>query len=1170
MQNLLLHHARVFLWMLLLPLLPGMLAAQDFASNMQSQPTGTERARARSLKETLKEIERRFQVDFVYQENVVAQQYVQYSPAENQALEQHLKNLLAPIGLDFQRIDPSLYAIVLKPIERRPEVIRQPEPVVSLAEKNISHLRMNEIRLEKLVLTVKGQVTDDNNQTLPGVSVLLKGTTIGTATDAEGRFTLSVPDGQENGVLVFSFIGYLSQEMPIGNRTTIDVKLLPDVKSLSEVVVVGYGTQRKETLTGSVATITSKDLERVHATTVSATLAGKLPGVSFRMPDGRPGAGATIQIRNMGDPLYVIDGIQKDAGQFNNISPNDIESISVLKDASAAIYGSRAANGVVIVTTKQGKAGTRNTFNIDAYYGVQNWARFPETTNNYQWQMGLADADMNQFGTTQNHSGLTPAELEKYRQGTEYGYQSFDWYNFIIKKNSPQTSININTTGGTDKLNYYLSFTRLDQNSVLGREFTFARTNIQANVNAQVSKRLKLGTQINGRIEVRDNPGVPGGDDYWAPRFALFYNRPSERPYANDNPNYINKIRNNETNWGYLNKRFAGYSTDTWRVMQANFTGEYEFPIKGLTGKALYSYYMADQIHNGHEYTYDAYTYHPDTEEYERTGGSTNPWRERRQRKIFEFVMQGHLNYNNTFGKHTVGATFVAERIERNDINQWVRTNPQINALPLLQYADYVDATDSDVEEARVGYVGRLNYTFADKYLLEVSARRDASWKFAPGKRWGFFPSVSAGWRITEENFFKNLNLNALSELKLRASYGLLGDDNIPIGPFDYLVGYNYNSSKAIIDGNTITASRQNRPVPINNVSWFTSKIFDVGLDYTLLNGKISGTIDYFRRRRDGLIQTKQDILVPNELGYSLPPENLRSDSQVGGEVSLAYNGNAGDLTFSVGGNVSYSRRKNLTSYKPELAWGNSLDYYYNSQENRWAGTYWGYEVTGQFQSQDQINDYPVNIDGEGNRTLLPGDLIYKDIDGDGRIGQGDYRPIGYARDQNPTVNYGLNFSFGWKGFDLRADFSGGTMYSYNQGWEMRWPYQNGGALLKQFYEDRWHREDLFNPDSPWVPGTYPALRFNKGDHSNYNRSSTFWLTNVRYLRMRTLELGYNLPKSLVDKLKMQRARVYINTYNLFSIDNLSDIGVEPEILDENGLQYPQNRLINVGVNLSF
>ena len=1024
-------------------------------------------------------------------------------------------------------------------------------------------------------IIVRGKITSVlNDEPLPGVSVIIKGTSSGTITDIEGTYSIEVPSPAS--VLVFSFVGFITEEVAVGNQTAINLSLAEDITSLEEVIVTGYGTQKKQSITAAVSSVTSKDIERVHGgSTVSSGLAGKLPGVTFRMPDGRPGASANVQIRNMGNPLFVIDGIQQDAGQFNNLAPNDIESITILKDASAAIYGVRAANGVVLVTTKRGRRESDNTISLDAYYGVQNWSRLPETVNSYEWQLGKLEADGNKVNPNPSDF-ITAEELERWRQGTEYGYRDFNWYDYIIEGNAPLTSINLNATGGSEKINYYLSLTRLDQSSVLGREFTFARTNLQSNIDANITKRLKVGVQINGRIEERDNPGVPGGDDYWAPRFALLRNLPWERPFANDNPEYLNDIGHNAENWGLLNKENSGYWTQTWRVLQTNFTGEYEVPgIDGLKVSGKYSYYLADAVTNGHEYTYDAYTFNPSDSTYTRTGGSTNPWRERGLEKIFNIVSQVQVDYGHTFGKHTVGATLVNERIERRRLYTFQHAVPTNNFLPNLSFStmDDLGFQDVDENEARIGYAARLTYNFSDKYFIEFSGRRDASWKFAPGHRVGYFPSVSAGWRVTEEPFMKSLlgTSSLVNEWKLRASYGKLGDDDINLGAFSYVEGYDYNrgTGRSVFDGQIVLGARSRNTV--KNLSWFTSTTFDVGTDLNLFNNKISATLDYFYRKRTGLPGSKYDVLIPVEIGYGLPQENVNSDAVIGGEGSILYFGKVGnDLNFTIGGNLSYARPKFLESYKP--VFGNSWNEYRASREGRWENIMWGYETVGQFQSMEEINDYDVNIDGQGNKTLLPGDLIYKDQNRDGKIDGFDQRPIGYSPDRNPIVNFGLSFSFDYKGFDFTADFSGGSMYTFQQRWEMLWPYQNGGNLLA-IYEDRWHRADPYNLDSEWVPGKYPALRFNEGGHSNYHNGdipSTFFSVNVKYLRARTLELGYSLPESLLEKVKIKKARFYVNTFNLFSIDNVKDLGIEPEIIDPNGLQYPQNKVVNVGINLTL
>jgi TonB-linked SusC/RagA family outer membrane protein len=1027
-------------------------------------------------------------------------------------------------------------------------------------------------------ITVTGIVKDSTGTGMVNVTVTEKGTRNATTTADDGRFTLSVANTRS--ALIFSSVGYDNREVSVGDQTSFDISLIPANRDLSEVVVIGYGSKKKESLTGAISTVTAKDLDRVHGgSTVSSGLAGKIPGVTFRMPDGRPGASASIQIRNMGNPLYVIDGIQQDAGQFNNIAPNDVESITVLKDASAAIYGVRAANGVVVVTTKRGKSGAP-AVNIDAYYGGQNWVRFPEvSTNSYEYMSYKADAEMN--GLSQS-TGITPAELERYKAGTEIGYQSFDWRDFILKPNAPLSSVNINLTGGSENVKYYISGTRLDQNSVLGREYKFGRSNIQSNIDARVSKRLRVGAQINGRMETRTNPGVPGGDDYWLPRFAVLRNLPTERPYANDNPEYLNTIGQNDANWGFINYKNAGKFFQEWRVLQVNGDVEYQIPgIDGLSVKGVYSYYIADLLYNNQEYTYKTYTYRPATDTYDHTGGSINPWREKEQIKQINITTQVQLAYNNTFGEHTVGAVLVNERISNQRRRNWVRSIPASNALPLIYFPTLADYNDSENREARIGYIGRINYNFANKYYLELSARRDASHIFAPDKRVGYFPAVSAGWRLTKERFMDNFLGGILNELKIRGSYGTLGDDNLNDGiasndprflpEFSYLQGYQYGQNGvAIIAGQPLVVSRD-RGVPVTNVTWFKSTITDIGVDFSLLNGKLTGSFDWFYRKRTGLRDFKLDVLLPSELGYVLPTENVNSDAQFGQEGSLAYNGKIGrEIQFNVGVNLAYSRGKNLSTYNPTFF--HSLDEYRNSREDRFKRIDWGYEVEGQFTSMEEINNYPVNIDGQGNRTLLPGDLKYKDTNGDGKISDLDQRPIGYGGVQ-PNINFGLTFGLTWRSFDFNADFSGGAGYTWFQNWETRWAFQNGGNLNNVF-KDRWHRADMYDLNSEWIPGKYPPNRFNQGDHSNYNmkgqRNISWWAHNVKYLRARTIQLGYTMPAKILDKVKIKRARFYINAYNLFSLDNVHQFSIDPEIQDDNGLQFPQMRNINVGVNLTF
>jgi len=1028
--------------------------------------------------------------------------------------------------------------------------------------------------------TLTGHITDSASKAVSGVTVSTDKSKKMAATDNDGNFTIVITPADKN--LIFTYVGMKTETKPIGSETFFDVVLEPDVSGLSDVIVVGYGTQKRGSTTAAISTVTSKDIGRVHGgSTASTTLAGKLPGVTFRQGEGRPGASASIQIRNMGTPLYVIDGIQQDEGQFNNIAPNDIENITVLKDASAAIYGVRGGNGVVVVTTKRGTAG-RNNISIDAYTGYQSFFRFPKVvTNTPDFLYYKADAEINSFGNT----SITQDVLDAAKAGTDPQYRSFDWRKYVLNNNgAPLNSVNINLSGGSDKVNYYVSGTNLFQNSVLGKEYNFNRTNIQSNVTAKLTNGLKVGFDLNGRVETRKNPGVPGGDDYFLARLAVLRNTPQERPYANDNPAYLNDLGPHlESNYAFLNDNLSGKFRSDWRVLQTNFHIDWDIPwVKGLSLRGLGSYYFADELENNQEYTYTAYTYIPATdstaEDYKPTGGSTNPWRDREQIKHINTDIQVQLNYNNTFGEHTIGATVVAERIKNHYLRNWLHASPQSNNLPLVYYNITDQYQDLDQTEAKTGYIARVTYNYANRYFIEASGRRDASYLFAPSQRVGYFPGISGAWRVTEEPFFKSLlknRTNILSDLKFRASYGQLGDDRAldnsgnPIVPeFAYLQGYNYGTvGYAILDGNIITASRD-KGIPVTTLSWMIDKTTDVGMDFTLMNGKLTGTFDWFKRKRTGLPGQKNDVVLPVELGYTLPDQNLNSDEQYGEEGSLAYNGKVGNVLFTVGGNLSYTRSKYLDVYKPTYL--NSYDQYRNGLTNRYTDKDWGYICIGQFTSVDQINSYDVDIDGQGNKTLLPGDLIYQDVNGDKKINSLDQRPISFGYGAQPMVNFGFTISLAYNAFDFHADFSGASGFSWFQNWEQRWAFQNNGNL-NAIFEDRWHRADIYDPNSEWIPGKYPANRYNPGtSHSDYATQSTFWLHNVTYFRARTIEIGYTVPQKWLTKLKIQQARVYANGYDLFSIDNLSQFGVDPETVDDNGLQFPQNRVINFGINVSF
>ncbi|WP_019539923.1 SusC/RagA family TonB-linked outer membrane protein [Proteiniphilum sp. X52] len=1022
-------------------------------------------------------------------------------------------------------------------------------------------------------INVSGTVIDTYGEPLVGVTVQLQGKAIGTVTDIDGNFILSniAPDA----VLEVSYVGMRTQVVNVNGRHTLSVTLEEDSEVLSEVVVTGFGlAQRKESLTSAIAVIGAEDISRSKASTSSGALVGKIAGINSRQTDGRPGSTTNIQIRNMGRPLFVIDGIQSDEGQFNNIDFNDIESISVLKDASASIYGVRAANGVVVVNTKKGSRNTKNTVTLNAYYGMQSLYDFPRPADAVTYIKNYIQSETVQGRTDYRY---TKEDYQKWQQGTEKGYVPFDWYDYIWET-SPQTYINANVSGGSDKINYYLSVGNLNQDAIIVNYGGFNRTNVQMNVNANITDRLKIGGGMNGRIERRVNPGVPGGDDYWLPRFGTFRNLPTRRPFANDNPLYPTMTSTEAgTNFAWLNYDLSGKYEEAWRVVQLTFDAEYEI-MDGLKARALASYYLANQKLDNQEYTYKLYDYDEKTDTYPVMFENTNPWRERRQGYNEEVTSNIQLSYNKRFADHNIAAVLGLEAIKRDEPSTWVHSIPTSNALHLIDY-ETMDTYDDrgNNTQARLGYMGRINYDFANKYLVELSGRYDGSWKFPPNHRWGFFPSGSFGWRISEENFWRDSKVSGIfSDLKLRASYGLVGDDNVSgYNPFDYMSGYNYKqyrnnngdwvgTASSVIDG-VYTIGTQPRGLPVTTLSWIKARILDVGLDASFLGGKLSGSFDFFRRMRTGLPASRYDILLPSEVGFSLPSENLNSDMHMGYDFATNWSDKINELTYSIGANVTYSRFYDWEQYKPRFS--NSWNVYRNSINHRFGYLNWGLEADGQFQSWEEIASWPIDNDRQGNRTLRPGDIKYKDVNGDGVINGMDERPIGYRQDSTPVLNFGLNFSFLWRGFDLAFDLTGGGMSTWYQEWEQRNPFHDGGNNPQYYMEDTWRLTDIWDANSELIPGKYPMLLIGNSSHSNY-WNSTFWKKNVRYIKVRNLEFGYTVPKSIVNKASISDLRLYLAGQNLFGLTNL--INVDPEIQDTNGLAYPTMRIINVGLTLKF
>lgn len=1020
---------------------------------------------------------------------------------------------------------------------------------------------------------ITGTVIDRTGEAVIGANIVEKHlTTNGTITDVDGKFTMEI---SPEATLIVSYIGYVTQEIAVENRTQVQIILQEDLQALDEVVVVGYGTQSKRNVTGAISSIKSEAIVRSNATMLSHALAGKIQGVSTRATDARPGRSTNLQIRNMGSPLFVIDGIPYGGstglastgspvfgGQtsFNALSIEDVESISILKDASASVYGLRASNGVVLVTTKKGRRDERIQVNVNGYYGWQNFTRFPTPANAGQYVRGIVESEQNQG---RNPASIyTPEELALWESGTDPEHKWYNWYDITMRPNVPQYYLNANIAGGTQKTNYYISLSHTDQQSVV-KENKWNKTNLQANIETRLVDGLTIGTQITGVLDNTYNIGVPGWDKYGRPMNSTMRMWPIEAPYANDNPAYLNNTHVLDHNSALYYRNLAGYADWFQKNANVNLYAQYDFKF-GLSAKATYSYNYEHISYDSKSYRVNSYSYNRATGTYEQQANVITQWAGFEERNVTSTYAQLHLNYKKAFGGHQVEATLAAERSSYENLYYMATVNPSSNYISLVPFSELSGLTNQWDYEARAGYIGRLNYNYRDRYLLELLGRYDGSYLYVPEKRWGFFPGVTLGWRFSDEAFFHNIQ-PIVNDAKLRLSWGQTGSES-GVSMFGYLPGYNFGQGGSVINGTYVTGIR-NRGLPVTNLTWITNTSTDIGIDLFFLKRRLSFTADLFRRKRTGIPAARYDVVLPNEAGYSLPNENLNSDEIRGAEGIVTWTDRAGELNYSLSANATLARGRVLETYKPRFS--NSWNEYTSSSIERWSGTTWAYHCIGQFQSVDEINNYTVNIDGQGNRTLLPGDLIYEDVNGDRIINSLDQRPIGYAQGATPFLTFGFSTQFEWKGISLSLDFAGGAMQSLYRSGILRVPYDADWNSPEYLLADRWHQANPYDNNSPWIAGTYPAIRKGYSSHSNY-WNSDFWLTNIRYLRLKTAELGYALPERAARTIRASRIRLYVNISNLFSLDNVRPYQIDPEISATNGMVYPQQQTTMLGFNVSF
>lgn len=995
---------------------------------------------------------------------------------------------------------------------------------------------------------ITGKVLDKNGEPIIGANVVVKGTTNGTITDLDGNFSL---EASRNAQLQITYIGYQPQEVAVNNRNVLSITLREDSQALEEVVVVGYGVQKRASVTGSVASIQSKDIASVKTPNVSNALAGKLPGLRAVQRSGAPGDDdASIDIRGFGSALVIVDGVERD---FKQIDANDIESISILKDASAAVYGFKGANGVILVTTKRGEMG-KPKITYNGYVGIQNITRYPEFYNGYEYATLYNEAQQN-IGVTAPYSA---EDLARYQQGIG----TTDWYNEVIKGSAPTTYHNLSVSGGAEKVKYYFSLGMTDQEGIYrSGAFDYKKYNVRSNISAEIVKGLKVDLQLSGRLDKRMKPYE---SDPLSRTIQMA--KPIFPIYANDNTDYWSNPGDKGNPVHKADIDNIGYDRRDRREFNGSITLNWELPwVKGLSAKALFSYDYNNNYSRKWYKEYYEYTYDEVKESYNVSGSHTISELTTKSTNYFKPNGQISLNYQNTFGKHDITALALWEFY--NDRTDWVQAYRQftVGAIDQIGAGDKTNINNDGKASvsAHAGLVGRVNYAYAGKYLAEFSFRYDGSYKFDPDKRWGFFPAASLGWRLSEEEFFKDM-LPMFDNLKIRGSYGKVGDEG-DFAAYQYLTGYTYPSGNYVLGSGGLTNGAKDKGMANTNLTWYESSTMNVGFEASVWSGLISAEFDYFVRKRDGLLATRI-LTLPTTFGQSLPQENLNSDKTQGFEVVLGHHHHIGDFTYDVKANFSTTR--NYNRHVERAASANMYDDWRNNSNDRYKDIQWGYVCVGQFQNYEEILNSPIQ-DGNGNKSLMPGDLKYEDWNNDGIIDSKDQQPIGHG--STPRMYYGLNLSGAYKGFDMTVFFQGAAGHEVFMTGDFMAPFiQQGLGNGCTIWLDRWHREDPSDPYSEWIPGYMPALR--PTGYSANTVNSTWTRKKANYVRLKTLEIGYTFPKRWMQKVGIENLRIYANGFNLFTFTSRDGIMkyMDPENNENAFRYYPQMKTYNFGVNLTF
>ncbi|MBO9204391.1 MULTISPECIES: SusC/RagA family TonB-linked outer membrane protein [Niastella] len=987
---------------------------------------------------------------------------------------------------------------------------------------------------------------------LAGVSVTIKGTQTTTVTDAEGKFTIQAP---EKAILVFTHVNYAAQEVAV-TGSNLEVTLSPANTNLSEVVVIGYNAQKKATLTGSVSVVKGTDLVKSPQANVSNSLAGRFSGVILNNRSGEPGYdGSGVTVRGLAttgnnDVLVVVDGVPGQIGGMERLNPNDIESISVLKDASAAIYGSRAANGVILVTTKRGKTG-KPSISASYNHGFSSPTRLPE----------MADAQTyaqisNEIAYYNNPAGglnqqYSAAEIQKFADGSDpLNYPNTDWAKTTLKNSTGQDQANVSIAGGSDNIRYYLSAGLLGQDGLYKNGATkYNQYSFRSNIDASITKDFKVSLYLSGREEDRQFPAASSADIFrsiyraYATLPAFYPNGLPSTGIEGNNPAMM------ATSAGGLNKNpgqvFNGILKSSYNIAAikglsvegfAAVDKSWYFTKTFATPYLLYSYDKANDVYNSRI-----------------VGGNNNAASlNESQKNQTQLTTNIRLNYANSFGQHNLNAFVGYEQSElKRDSLGASRINFPTAQTPELTQGGTA-ATDRDnggnsYHYTRKSYLGKLSYNYAEKYLFDAQLRIDGSSTFPSGNRYGYFPSFSAGWRISNESFLHNVSF--INDLKVRASYGMLGNDNVAL--FQYLHNYTFNTQVVLgsSTGYNIAPAIDLTKLANKQIHWEEARKTDLALEGVVFNN-FNFEFIYFRQQRTNILATRNASLpavtgIVNPYGSDplVPSENIGEVNSNGIEASLGYNNRKGKFHYGASGNITYAKSKIVFIDEAPAVLS------YQKQTGRPLNTSLLYNSLGIFRSTDEITKYP-HLSG-----AQPGDLILQDVNEDGKITADDQVRTKYGN--IPEITYGILLNADYSSFDISIVFAGQTHVS-----QFVLPESGTvGNFYSSWADNRW------SPSN--INGAYPRVDTRTSASVNGGLyPSTFWLNNASFLRLKNIELGYTVAKPTLTKMKMQSLRVYLSAFNLFTITKVKDY--DPEGNQYSGQFYPQQRIVNLGVALQF